>query len=99
MRGDIVKTMHRAMSVADRDPDVSRLVIHGDEIVDPILGRLVERGPLLSPQRVVVRRMRCGVVRGRWLTSCKDIPDDDGETFSRIIGHDAPKRKPRSFRA
>jgi hypothetical protein len=39
--------MHRAMSVADRDPDVSRFVIHSDEAVDPILGRLVERGLLL----------------------------------------------------
>ena len=49
IRGDIVKTMHRAMSVADHDPDVSRFVIHGDETVDPILGRLVECGLLPHP--------------------------------------------------
>jgi type IV secretory pathway VirD2 relaxase len=44
IRGDIIKTIHRAMSGADRDPDVSRFAIHGDETADPIRGRLVERG-------------------------------------------------------
>jgi hypothetical protein len=72
--------MHRAMSVADRDPDVSRFVIHGDETVDPILGRLVERGLLLHLSALWCDEWWCGVVRGRWLTSCKHTPDDEGET-------------------
>ncbi len=44
IRGDIIKTMHRAMSGADREPDVAGFAIHGDAPVDPVLGRLVERG-------------------------------------------------------
>lgn len=44
IRGDIIKTMHRAMSGAKRDADVSRFTLHGDETSAPILGRLVERG-------------------------------------------------------
>jgi type IV secretory pathway VirD2 relaxase len=43
-RGDIIKTMHRAMTGADRDPDVSGFALHSDEPVDPVLGRLVARG-------------------------------------------------------
>ena len=44
IRGDIIKTMHRAMSALDREPDVSGFALHGDAPVDPVLGRLVERG-------------------------------------------------------
>jgi type IV secretory pathway VirD2 relaxase len=44
IRGDIIKTMHRAMSGGGRDPDVSRFALHGDEPGSPVLGRLVERG-------------------------------------------------------
>ncbi len=44
IRGDIIKTMHRAMSGMNREPDVGRFAIHADEAADPILGRLVERG-------------------------------------------------------
>ena len=44
IRGDIIKTMHRAMSVADREPDVAGFALHGDEPSEPVLGRLVERG-------------------------------------------------------
>lgn len=43
-RGDIIKTMHRAMSDTGREPDVSSFALHGDEPGDPVLGRLVERG-------------------------------------------------------
>jgi len=44
IRGDIIKTMHRAMSGADHDPDISSFAIHGDQATEPVLGRLVERG-------------------------------------------------------
>jgi type IV secretory pathway VirD2 relaxase len=44
IRGDIIKTMHRAMTGAGRDPDVSRFALHGDEPASPVLGRLIGRG-------------------------------------------------------
>lgn len=44
VRGDIIKTMHQAMSRAGSEPDVSRFALHGEEPSDPVLGRLVERG-------------------------------------------------------
>jgi type IV secretory pathway VirD2 relaxase len=44
IRGDIIKTMHRAMSRADREPEVAGFAIHGDTPGDPVLGRLVQRG-------------------------------------------------------
>jgi type IV secretory pathway VirD2 relaxase len=44
VRGDIIKTMHRAMSGADREPDIAGFAIHGDALADPVLGRLVQRG-------------------------------------------------------
>jgi type IV secretory pathway VirD2 relaxase len=43
-RGDIIKTMHLKMSAAAREPDISGFAIHGDESVDPVLGRFVARG-------------------------------------------------------
>ncbi len=44
IRGDIIKTMHRAMNGAGSEPDVARFALHGDQAAEPILGRLVERG-------------------------------------------------------
>ena len=44
IRGDIIKTMHRAVSAADREPDVAGFALHGDQAAEPVLGRLVERG-------------------------------------------------------
>ena len=44
IRGDVIKTMHRAMSVVGREPDVSGFALHGEEPTDPVLGRFVERG-------------------------------------------------------
>jgi type IV secretory pathway VirD2 relaxase len=44
VRGDIIKTMHRAMSGADREPGVAGFALHGDRPGEPVLGRLVERG-------------------------------------------------------
>ncbi|MGH2926959.1 MAG: DUF3363 domain-containing protein, partial [Solirubrobacteraceae bacterium] len=42
--GDIIKTMHQAMSAGGREPDVSTFALHGEEPADPVLGRLVRRG-------------------------------------------------------
>jgi hypothetical protein len=44
IRGDIIKTMHRAMTRAGREPDVSGFSVHGDEPSERVLGRLVARG-------------------------------------------------------
>jgi type IV secretory pathway VirD2 relaxase len=44
IRGDIIKTMHRAMTGAGRQPDISGFALHGDQLTDQVLGRLVERG-------------------------------------------------------
>jgi type IV secretory pathway VirD2 relaxase len=44
IRGDIIKTMHRAMSGAGSEPDVARFALHGDQPAEPVLGRLVELG-------------------------------------------------------
>jgi type IV secretory pathway VirD2 relaxase len=44
IRGDIIKTMHRAMTGAGREPDVSGFALHGDDPAAPVLGRLVARG-------------------------------------------------------
>ncbi|GGF50549.1 type VI secretion protein [Aliidongia dinghuensis] len=43
-RGDIIRTMHRAMSGSGREPDVSQFAMHGAEPEQPVIGRLVERG-------------------------------------------------------
>ena len=43
-RGDIIKTMHRAMAAAGREPDIASFALHGDDPGDPVLGRLVKRG-------------------------------------------------------
>ncbi len=44
IRGDIIKTMHRALSHAGREPDVTGFALHGDGSADQVLGRLVARG-------------------------------------------------------
>lgn len=44
IRGDIIKTVHRAMSGAGREADVSTFALHGDDAAEPVLGRLVARG-------------------------------------------------------
>lgn len=44
IRGDIIKTMHRALAGADREPDVTGFALHGDSSADQVLGRLVTRG-------------------------------------------------------
>jgi type IV secretory pathway VirD2 relaxase len=43
-RGDIIKTMHRAMAGQGRDADVSHFALHTDSGNERIIGRLVERG-------------------------------------------------------
>jgi type IV secretory pathway VirD2 relaxase len=44
IRGDIIKTMHQAMSASGHEPDVGTFALQGDEPSDPVLGRLVKRG-------------------------------------------------------
>jgi type IV secretory pathway VirD2 relaxase len=44
IRGDIIKTMHQAMSAGGHDPDVSAFALHSEEPSEPVLGRLVKRG-------------------------------------------------------
>lgn len=44
MRGDIIKTMHRALSTGGHEPDVTTFALHGLEPSDSVLGRLVQRG-------------------------------------------------------
>jgi type IV secretory pathway VirD2 relaxase len=44
VRGDTIKTMHRAMSGAGREPDISGFALHGETPAVPVLGRLVARG-------------------------------------------------------
>jgi type IV secretory pathway VirD2 relaxase len=44
LRGDIIKTMHRAMTGVGHEPDISSFALHGDAAADPVLGRLVARG-------------------------------------------------------
>jgi type IV secretory pathway VirD2 relaxase len=44
IRGDIIKTMHQAMSASGHEPDVRTFALQGDEPSDPVLGRLVKRG-------------------------------------------------------
>jgi hypothetical protein len=44
IRGDIIKTMHRAMSRAGREPEVAGFALHGEHPAEPVLGRLVARG-------------------------------------------------------
>jgi type IV secretory pathway VirD2 relaxase len=44
IRGDIIKTMHRAMAATGRTADPAGFALHGDQVGDPVIGRLVERG-------------------------------------------------------
>ncbi len=44
IRGDIIKTMHRAMTEGGREADVSGFALHDGEPQEPVLGRLVDRG-------------------------------------------------------
>lgn len=42
-RGDIIRTMHRALARGDREPDTGAFAIHGDD-QPSVLGRLADRG-------------------------------------------------------
>jgi type IV secretory pathway VirD2 relaxase len=44
IRGDIIKTMHRAMTSAGHEPDVAGFALHGEDASEPVVGRLVARG-------------------------------------------------------
>ena len=41
VRGDIIKTMHRAITGAGRDPDLTGFALHGDQAADPVQGRQI----------------------------------------------------------
>jgi type IV secretory pathway VirD2 relaxase len=43
-RGDIIKTVHRAMRGFGREPDISSFALHDDEPGDSVIGRLIGRG-------------------------------------------------------
>lgn len=42
-RGDIIRTMHRALARSDREPDTGAFAIHGED-QPSVLGRLADRG-------------------------------------------------------
>jgi type IV secretory pathway VirD2 relaxase len=44
LRGDIIKTMHRAMTAGGGEADPGRFAMHTEPPADPVIGRLVERG-------------------------------------------------------
>lgn len=44
VRGDIIKTMHRAMTGVGLNSDPGRFAVHPNAADDPIIGRLIERG-------------------------------------------------------
>jgi type IV secretory pathway VirD2 relaxase len=44
VRGDIIKTMHRAVTGAGREPDLTAFALHSDQAANPVQGRLVARG-------------------------------------------------------
>jgi type IV secretory pathway VirD2 relaxase len=44
IRGDAIKTMHRALSRRDLEIDPTNFALHGSAPTEPVLGRLVERG-------------------------------------------------------
>lgn len=44
VRGDVIKTMHRAMSGQGLLADTGRFALHNGQALDPVIGRLIERG-------------------------------------------------------
>ena len=44
VRGDIIKTMHHAMTGSGIDADPGRFAVHLNATDDPVIGRLIERG-------------------------------------------------------
>ena len=44
LRGDIIKTMHRAMTMRGGEVDPGRFAMHDEPPTDPVIGKLVERG-------------------------------------------------------
>jgi hypothetical protein len=63
IRGDIIKTMHRAMTGAGHEPDVTGFALHGAQPAEQVLGRLVARG--LHDESPRVRLCRSRGVDGR----------------------------------
>lgn len=44
LRGDIIKTMHRAMTAKGGEADPGRFAMHDEPPADPVIGKLVQRG-------------------------------------------------------
>jgi type IV secretory pathway VirD2 relaxase len=44
VRGDIIKTMHRAITGIGAASDPARFAMHSGSVDDPVIGRLIERG-------------------------------------------------------
>jgi type IV secretory pathway VirD2 relaxase len=55
VRGDIIKTMHRAMRSAGREADLAGFALHGDEPAVSVLGRLVARSLRIERDRLCDR--------------------------------------------
>src|SRR3546814_13978747 len=71
LRGDIIKTMHRAMTASGGEADPGRFAMHTEPPTDPVIGKLVERGlhaELPGPRAEQPRVGKGGVsqCRGRW---------------------------------
>src|SRR3546814_1367394 len=64
IRGDIIKTMHRAMRRDGDAPDAGAFAVHDGAPSDPIVGRLVERGLhdelACTPYAVTIGRAHVG---------------------------------------
>src|ERR1700738_1721027 len=44
VREDIIRAMHRAMTGAGHEPNVSSFALHDDDAADPVLGSVVAQG-------------------------------------------------------
>jgi hypothetical protein len=91
VRGDIIKTMNRAITSAGREPDLTGFALQGDQPADPVQGRLVARGlhdELRGTAYAVIdgvdgrppRSRRYWAFRSRWrnwpiLIGCSSLPE------------------------
>jgi type IV secretory pathway VirD2 relaxase len=89
-RGDIIKTMHRAMTGQGLATEAGRFALHNEKASEPVIGRLVERGlhnELTGQAYAVVDGMDevSGVYRQRiQLASGRFAMIDDGLGFSLV---------------
>ena len=43
-RNDVIRTLHRTLARSGGEPDIAAFTLHGEEPLDPVLGRLAARG-------------------------------------------------------